>query len=169
MKHIKSAFLVFIGLSTGIAFVYSCGSGSNVTAGPSGTSAVEAYDANGQYLGRVLDAYPDVVVHVPSISGNLMINAEDGTALPASGSLAFGTTDCSGVPHIATRLANVMVSNGGKFYKNNGEPPRNVHILSSLSADGAICSSKDFIQSLLPLKEVTLPFPVPVALPLRFE
>lgn len=130
------------------------------------TSArVNVYDANNQYIGIAMGLHE---FFIPSM--NKFYNFSD--KLPESDGFYFSDTNCTGVflltPEIAQGLGDLIVRN----YRNNKfyailDWVASSEIYSS-RFEGWTCSNSSGIEVLVKTQEVTLPFTVPVARPLRY-
>lgn len=140
--------------------------------GPAG--AIDVYDANGQYLGQLLrpgspsESY--IYIYVPSLQSTIVLNDDD--MLYVSGELEFESYDCTGQAY--THLENHMIifknyNNDSKAYKALGTPKINVLAYHSFRSGGQCYTVTQNKTNVIAVQEVTLPFTLPVALPLRLE
>ena len=138
--------------------------------GPQGIpGGVQVFDANGQYLGISLGGYyPSVFV--PALSRSVRINTETGEITPAS--LSFATDDCTGTPYLsgaASYEAYQFSLGSHKIYTGEGMIPETRYVYSYFNINGSCVTQKNGPWPLVKAIEMTLPFSIPVALPLEFR
>jgi hypothetical protein len=137
---------------------------------PSGPSV---YDASGQYLGIMpgtVDGFLSVLI--PALSRFIFISPETGDVNPFYPAvyLYFDKTDCSGNAYLDSSMGYEVFKLGSKYIVAEDVAPRPVGILSISGPDwgsGRPCTNVNYSYLVLPYKEVTLPFNMPVILPLQ--
>ena len=134
------------------------------------------YDANGQFLGILPnDLYGAISIYIPMLSKFISLSSDNGDVDPFFPAvyLYFDGDNCTGNAYVDTNLRYQVMKVGTIFIKAD-DVAAECQEIKSLSAPewtgGRQCRSypTDCIP-VLPYKEVTLPFNVPVALPLYFE
>lgn len=126
---------------------------------------IRAYDADGQFLGYLVNDNP-LKVFVPALERVAGLDFEGDVE---TGNIFFESADCSGQPYKSATNAYSIFTVGGRFYTGRSAPPANRQIQSQLlSSGGCIRMGSSFFTLMVPLQEVQLPFAVPVSLPLRF-
>jgi len=132
--------------------------------GPPGAGAVNVFDASDQYLGYSM---PPDWLYVPSLKVFVRLNSYDGTFM-AQQSLYFETDDCSGKAYVSPQDMGRLVVSSGKFYAGLRSAP--IQITYGSRRQYGTCD--DFPNApdiAFEAVEITLPFNVPVAIPLRYE
>jgi hypothetical protein len=138
--------------------------------GPQGPpGGVRVYDANGQYLGISLGGhYPDVFV--PALSRSVRINTDTGEV--SHGSLSFETNNCTGTPYYggaASYQAYQFALGSQKIYIGEKAIPETRYVHSYYDINGICVAQTNGPWPMVRAFEVTLPFSIPVALPLEFR
>lgn len=151
--------------------------------GPQGTAATagklpSACDANGQFLGILpSDLYGLLSVFIPDLSKFIFISPDKGIIDPFSPSvyLYFEGDNCTGNSYVDTSTRFQVFQLGSSYYVPDDVAAQSKGILSwSQPVDyngGRQCTSYGSTTSILVLtyKQVTLPFTMPVALPVNFQ
>jgi len=139
--------------------------------GPPG--AIDVYDANGQYLGILVntDNGVNTTFYIPSVYSTLTLNNLEGSvgAIGFTVNLLFENDDCTGQPYVPIQMQLMIFVNGSKFYKASATPPVVNFGYNSYRSTGGDCSVYTDTTTSIAAEEVTLPFTLPVALPLGFE
>jgi hypothetical protein len=160
-----------------------------------GIGAVKVFDSNNQFLGILLGyrdgylllvGYPvpggiDAVIYVPSLARSVQISLEYGDVADSlhnetdtsgfSGEvLFFDDDDCAtlstyGLPSLSSRIIKV----GNDYYAGDKSAPSSVPIHSYYWMGSCGVLDVGSTAPLVPIQKITLPFTLPVALPLRFE
>ncbi len=152
------------------------------------TKSIKVYDANGQVLGIVTtyDGSNDTI-YSPTLARFIYLRigdqSYDGTFSP-NGSANYQSTNCTGTPYIntdQTTAFNTLFAGPDNFYiVPNSETPttittNSVQYWDSIHNQYSCCpsttctfGSPSTIQA-YQLHQVTLPFSVPLALPLQFK
>jgi hypothetical protein len=160
-----------LGITTG----YSDGTfrpGNNVTRGQMSAFLMRTihrvYDANDQYLGNLFDMGDTCLkVFIPSLQKVICLSPFSGD-IPYEHSLVFVSADCTGQAYITEEsIMFRIVRNEEEYYTATVSVPELVNFLSSKHDDA--CSSVNWQDYAAPVYEVTVPFTLPVALPMRLE
>ena len=154
--------------------------------GPSGSNSLapqdkaepgpRVYDAKGQFLGILpSDLYGALSIYIPPLSKFIFISPDTGDVDPFFPAvyLYFDGDNCTGIAYVDTNLRYQILKVGSYFIKadNVAADCREIKSLSAPDwTGGRQCRSYSATCiPVLPYKEVTLPFPMPVTLPLYFE
>jgi hypothetical protein len=133
---------------------------------------IKVYDANGQFLGILLDQHPDYLnVFIPSLLRNVPIDIGSGV-IAEHGALLFETSNCTGSSYVGlTYQYSVFVLEGRYFTGEESISPILKSITSHRAEGGGVpaCYPDNSSVLVVPAKEIMLPFNAPVALPMRFE
>lgn len=150
--------------------------------------SVRVFDNDSQFLGFLMSQYGDV--YVPSLKAiagidldNSSNSAKYGDIVEANleGSMHYGTPDCTGSGYFWPKFMETgrIIKKEGKYYVAKGRPPVRLLPMSHLyqSADPhtpSFCDTTPWDKEVwvtpgFDYTEVTLPFRVPVAFPLRME
>ena len=133
---------------------------------------VKVYDANDQFLGILVDEegtpYYRMKVFVPSLSRVVSIGYADGE-IPF-GHLYFSTNNCSGIPygHPAMRY-QIFQTNDGRYFTSEDSQVGRISVNSTLYYGVNCIKSSPVSMIVISLREVTLPFSLPITHPLKFE
>jgi len=154
-----------------------------------GIGAILVYDANRQFLGLMVDSSwatgsGGPYVFVPSLS-KFLIFGEVGQVYGER--LFYESEDCSGIPYTDREVAilySEIFRNDTKYYALDAQLPsyryinsvkreeriggQLVHVCRRICEVTIPCDGPKYYQ-VVPVKEVTLPFTAPVALPLEYE
>jgi hypothetical protein len=140
---------------------------------PSGPSV---FDASGQYLGIMpgtMDGYLSVLI--PTLSKFIFISPETGDLNPYYPAvyLYFDKTDCSGNAYLDFSMGYEVFKLGSKYIVAEDVAAKPVDILSISGPDWGSgkrpCTNVNYSYLVLPYKEITLPFNMPVILPLQIR
>jgi hypothetical protein len=145
--------------------------------GPAG--AIDVYDADGQYIGLLVDVdsinqfnTTTTTVYIPTLQKSIVIDISTGDVHNSSGTafLYFESNNClTGQPYAKANVQLSIIKNDSKYYKIIGDSlVVAVNTNSHRTASGD-CNSGPGTVTGLPMEEVTLPFTLPVAIPLRLE
>jgi len=146
---------------------------------------VKVYDTNDQFLGILLDSSVYyTTVYIPSlnvvteITNHPSVGASDkgdvrehgdGSLMCCTDKVIFADSDYSGTPHFdAAYPVLIKYRCDGKYYKTNGK----MNYIYSAYIRKLDCTAYDsghYGGYLQELEETTLPFTVPLALPLKFR
>jgi hypothetical protein len=155
-------------------------------AGPAGSDVVapqteaapgpQVYDASGQFLGVLpSDFYGSLSIYIPTLSRFFSISSDDGDVDPLNPAvyLYFDGENCTGNGYVDTSL-RYQVMKVGTIYIRADDATADCMAIKSLSGPswdgGRQCRTyTGSCVHALPYKEVSLPFTMPVALPLNFE
>jgi len=139
--------------------------------GPAG--AIDVYDADGQYLGKYLgDVYTYyyyTLIYLPSLQRSITINNNGELDSYTHATLFYESSDCTGQPYAYIRNQLRVIEINSSFYVASGTPPLSIQHNSNRVNNAASCALHTDTATLLAVEEVTLPFTIPVALPLRLE
>ncbi len=143
-----------------------------VLAIPSAQADVHVFDANDQYLGVLTDGGGQgfFTVLIPKLVTMIKISTESGEVADVYGPL-FESNDCSGTPYFRGNRMYWIQKMDDKYFIGENFPPV-VRSLSSWLQNGTCDPDYDHEIPVVPMIEVeeeSIPFSVPVALPLRFE
>jgi hypothetical protein len=127
--------------------------------GPPG-GIIKAYDANNQFLGLLVDAQ-GVRIFLPTLNMIVPISS-DGSI--GNSVLYFKNSSCTGQPYLPLWVDVIL--HGSKFYTANGAPGE-AFPPYRLDQEGNCTTSPQY--TFFPAKEVTIPFTVPVPVPLKFQ
>jgi hypothetical protein len=131
------------------------------------------YDANGQFLGimpSTIDGFLSVLI--PTLSKFIFISPDTGDVSPFYSAvyLYFDGTECSGNAYLDISSGYEVFKIESKYIVTEAVGAKNVNILSISSPDYGSgkrpCKDVNYSYLLFPAKEVTLPFDMPVILPL---
>ena len=152
--------------------------------GPAGSTSLapqaepgpRVYDAKGQFLGILpSDLYGALSIYIPTLSKFIFISPDTGDVDPFFPAvyLYFDGDNCTGNAYVDTNLRYQILKVGSYFIKADDVAADCTEVKSLSAPDwagGRQCRSYSATCiPVLPYKEVTLPFPMPVALPLYFE
>jgi hypothetical protein len=144
-------------------------------------SAAGVYDANGRFVGTLVDtatfapSTPEITVYVPSIQKVVPLDWQGNVG---SMSLFYSSGDCSGTPYsIPTVLDNSVVRefrSGLYTMRSFGNPPPNLALFRSFYTDhhcAAVVTGLDSRYYPMVLEPVNqpLPFTVPLAQPVTLK
>ncbi len=142
---------------------------------PQADPGPRVYDANGQFLGILpSDLYGVLSVYVPTLSKFFFISSDNGDVDPFFPAvyLYFDGANCTGNGYVEPSLRYQVLKVGSIYIKADDMTAdcREIKSLSSPGGGGRQCRSySGGCIPVLPYKEVSLPFTMPVALPLYFE
>jgi len=133
--------------------------------GPTGSVAV--YDASSprQYIGIAQGMRN---IYIPSLKSFM-------TIVPTTGDIYFGhllfqNAGCTGQPYVYADYVNRVFRNSGKYYAGlKTAAPVSLTMQSYISGITGECITTDDSQEYVAPVEVTLPFTVPLVLPLAYE
>ena len=128
---------------------------------------VQVYDAEEQYLGIYHGLESGCAdIYLPSSEISTLISFETGDFLTGS-PLYFESNDCSGVPYILPKGVYYILNIRNRYYRGERTAPIDIYTKSTFLT---ICSkyAPSNPMKLVPAQEISLPFTVPVSLPLRF-
>lgn len=147
--------------------------------GDPGAGGIKVFDANGQFLGYHTTS---TVVYVPSINAEVTF---DSSPVPGNFgqilkweesrvSLLYTTLDCSGTPFYPAggQAYPQAYLRNGKVYVVKEKPPIGTQKIQSSIYQGSCAGTGSYESIVSPgfdFTEVTLPFTLPIAFPLRFE
>jgi hypothetical protein len=147
--------------------------------------AIQVYDANNQYLGLLTGSanpYGITNIYVPSLHASFAVQpVGDGTTGDFSGSQdwidrshRFATDDCSGPAYIIGFTGKIIKSDQGFILYENAIQQIQVKAIRGMSkGQQGPCQQVPTIYTTYAIEDtpspVTLPFSVPVALPLQFR
>jgi len=162
--------------------------GARGATGPQGSIGPKVYDANDQFIGYIVDSTlgpftnqnSQIIAYVPSVQALFAISLYDGSyagqGLPNSSNTYFTSSDCSGTPYYSGSNGNwfpypTVVQANGKFQVVSNQSSTILTLNSSLVPDNSCLPSAQTTRATtgFEVNEVTLPFTMPVTLPLRFE
>lgn len=128
---------------------------------------IKVYDANDQFLGLLLDtnsaiSIDGVSIFVPSISYPVYIDVDGNTD---NSSLYYKSTDCTGQPYSVEWRHLIRPYAGEKVYIPTGAH-REIFVGRRTNQSGECLSTNEGPR--YPVKEVSLPFPFPISLPLKY-
>ena len=138
------------------------------------SGGIHIYDASGQYLGILVERgkmQDEVVIFIPSIGKFATIKQSSGRI--ESTNLTFDTEECVGVPYFAGGV-DFIKECGGKYYVG-GAKARNILRVSTQLASGECLQWSPIYDKLTEMFEAaeipesSIPFTLPVALPLHYE
>lgn len=137
---------------------------------PSSTG-IKVYDADDQFLGILLDEegspYYRMKVFVPLLSRVVLIGYGDGE-IPFN-HIYFPTDDCSGIPYGNPAMRyQVFQTDNGRYFTSEDSQVERISVGSWLNY-GVTCWKFPVDMTVIRLREVTLPFSLPITHPLRFE
>ena len=151
--------------------------------GPSGSSgqALDLLDANGQDLGVFLGRNAtDYEAYIPSLDVTVQLDPHDYdetvSIIPLyGGSPLYMSTDCTGTAYYQNGggegfIADIAVLPSGTHYYTQLPVPAATQGISSFANGAGSCSAEGGapnLQTVYTLKEITLPFTVPIAWPLH--
>jgi hypothetical protein len=141
--------------------------------GAAGSGEIKAYDANGQYLGIFIEEDSNTLhIYVPSLKKIVWILLEDGNL--DGGDLYFTSSDCSGQPYAGLFWSSMyeVFKNYGKYYAAVEMAPLSLTSLSFKGTDGQCRLVPQAYQNpplVNVIEGISLPFTLPVALPVRLE
>jgi hypothetical protein len=142
--------------------------GSQGEQGPPGPAgAIDVYDADGQYLGIYLGG---TTFYIPSLKSTFVTNAGGQTDRTAA--LYFESRDCiEGQLLYAWRDRQLGVyKNDLKYYKAIGTPQEVILWQSQRGVEGGCHNvNPPATDNLIAVEEITLPFTLPVAIPLSLQ
>jgi hypothetical protein len=134
------------------------------------------YDASGQFLGTMpstIDGFLSVLI--PTLSKFIFISPETGDVSPFYSTvyLYFDGAECSGNAYLDTNSGYEVFKIESKYIAAEGVAAKYVNILSISSPDYGSgkrpCKDVNYSYLLFPAKVVTLPFNMPVILPLEIR
>jgi len=131
---------------------------------------VQVHDANGQYLGILVDAEPwgyTVGIFVPSLSKMIHIEGFKGDLVGPDEHVFYDNNTCSGTPYCDFRPSpDIILGVQGKYYSYDSVPTQ-----LEIAWGRPGCSQRFWNVTLFKLKEFTerFPFTLPVAFPLRLR
>jgi hypothetical protein len=134
------------------------------------------YDANGQFLGimpSTIDGFLSVLI--PTLSKFILISSDTGDVNPFYSAvyLYFDGTECSGNAYLDISSGYEVFKIESKYIVAEAVGAKSVNILSISSPDYGSgkrpCKNVNYSYLLFPAKEVSLPFDVPVILPLEIR
>ena len=134
--------------------------------------AIRVYDANNQFLGILAAKVGmNVTILVPSISRFVQLAVQNGDMYNDATSLDFSESDCTGTTYNVEPWRQYDVFRfRGRYLTGEDAGPAYLSMYSFMKNDGpCIPIDSDHLKLVIPVKETTLPFDLPVALPLRFE
>jgi hypothetical protein len=132
------------------------------------------YDASGQFLGimpSTMDGYLSFMI--PNLSKFISISPENGDVNPFYPAvyLYFDGPECSGNAYLDLSMAYEVFKLESKYIVAEDVAAKPVNILSISGPDWGSgirpCTNVNYSYLVLPYKEVTLPFKMPVILPLQ--
>jgi hypothetical protein len=147
------------------------------TGNTGGTESIKVFDADGQYLGIL----QDVDIYVPSLKKLVQLDIYQNLPQPSGdvvhAQLYFESNDCTGQPYTEVASSTSIFRNSGKYYTGSKISPLSITVNSAIYYDWTVpefyCYAYDDTYkpsgTFITAEEVTLPFTVPVALPLRLE
>jgi hypothetical protein len=142
--------------------------------GPAG--AIDVYDANGQYLGQLLEAgYPfagQINIYLPSLQSTIVLADDDMYTASKKVGLFFESNDCTGQAYVNKEYHMMVFKNNPNdsiAYKALGTPVINVLAYNSVLDDGQCVPQNNNASNQIAVEEVTIPFALPVAWPLILE
>jgi hypothetical protein len=137
--------------------------------------SINVFDATGQFVGylvdisRHLDAPIITTIYIQSVRDNLTINNATGDMQGGQFSnLYYEDTECQTQPYIKTKYQLAIARYGNKFYKAIGTPAVTLQYKSGRTLDSS-CYPEVSVESLIAVEEITLPFSLPLAMPLHLE
>jgi hypothetical protein len=134
------------------------------------------YDASGQFLGIMpasMDGYLSVLI--PTLSKFISISPETGDVNPFYPAvyLYFEGSECSGNAYLDFSMGYEIFKLESKYIVAENVAAKPVNILSISGPDWGLgrrpCTNVNSSYLVLPYKEVTLPFDMPVLLPLQIR
>jgi len=129
------------------------------------TGAIDVYDANNQYLGILVSPYE---TYYPPLKKSIRFDLGRGSI--TSQRLSFESDDCSGQPYVSSFTSYAIIENSGKYYTGEMSTPIFMDFYTQLLQGECLTfPSRPYPFNAVKAIEVTLPFTLPVALPLRFE
>lgn len=135
---------------------------------------IQVYDASGQYLGVLLERgkmQDEVVIFVPGLGKFTTIKQTSGEI--ESTSLTYDSENCVGSPYFAGGVDFIRKC-GGKYFLG-GTEARNIPRVSTRIASGECLQWSPVYDKLTEMFEASeipessIPFTLPVALPLHYE
>jgi len=144
--------------------------------GPQAKARPRVYDAKGQFLGVLpSDLLGAVSIYIPTLSKFIWLSSDSGDVDPFFPAvyLYFDGINCTGTGYVNPSLRYQILKVGSHFVKTD-DVDADCKEIKSLSEPGwqgeRPCRSYSAnCIPVLPYKEVTLPFTMPVALPFYFE
>jgi hypothetical protein len=149
--------------------------------GPSGSSGgVKVYAANSQYLGDLVEVLSPtfsegglMIIYIPSLHKTAAIGSweykKGEFADIDKWPVEYETTNCTGKPY-TYNIYDLFKGPDGKYYTAKNGNPTTVYINAAWYADDWGCHREGGNEVVVEAIEVTtLPFTVPIPLPLRFE
>jgi hypothetical protein len=137
-----------------------------------GLYGVRVYDADNQFLGLLVDALPSfntenkgMTIYLSNVNYPLWINGS-GNTLTSSLYFKGPYGSCSGQPYVDEW--RVVVKVGSKFYVATGKGETTGPGEFWNEGPNGCVPGVSFGTTKYPVKEVTLPFALPVSLPLKF-
>ena len=140
--------------------------------GPQGLpGGIEVYDASDQFLGYFVQIAWETMlgIYVPTLKKIMTISMLSGDT---QYEVYYESTDCTGQPYSYNeRSPYIIFGNGSKYYTGQLMNPTTINANSERRPDNS-CDTYTSPRSFnwcIELIEVTLPFTLPAAMPIRFE
>ena len=131
---------------------------------------ITAYDAFGNFLGIFVGNSSTATgqIYMPSVDRFLHVNMNTGEIVGQD--LYYESEDCSGdTAYAAAEAAYRIIRNGSHYFTGVKTLPANVEVNSALRSLNLSCESFPETRLVVPVNGITLPFLLPVPVPLRFE
>lgn len=147
-------------------------------------AGAEIYDAKGQYLGDLMDIHStkamsgmaaEVKIFVPKLARYVMIDESSGRLESPFATLWYPSRNCRGSAFVDSSLFHAVGRLGGSFITGLDAAPTKMTVWSYAvtgKLGGVVCKPtlEPTVLVLVPaVKLDSLPFQLPVALPLLFE
>lgn len=132
-----------------------------------GTASPSVYDANGQFIGLAFPqaSYNTLIAYIPSRGKYVEISISSGEIYGHA--LYYASNNCSGQPFIGAGFALQIIKVGNQFYTySHGSP---VYGFQYQSISNGACVQTTSTTDLVPATAVTLPFTVPILLPMSLN
>lgn len=132
------------------------------------SQSIKVYNAKSQFLGHLLDQGGSCVnIYIPSLKRTIEISLIDGNIFTER-NIYFESYNCEGQP--LTDPTFEIIYNSGKYYIAEEDAPKTMDISSRMAGNQCTNYPNPMQHKVVkPLGIETLPFTIPVAIPLRLE
>jgi hypothetical protein len=133
------------------------------------TAELSVHDAEGTLLGLLAgnSSSNTIDVYVPSVDRTLNINISTGDLTGRD--IYFESYDCSGTAYVLPEASYRVIKNGAEYFTGEKDNPAVVVTNSALRSYNSSCELLNSVRYTVPAREITLPFAMPVSLPLSFH
>lgn len=147
---------------------------ANTEAINSSIGGVKVYDNSGQYLGLLMGigfpSDPLTQVYIPTFKRFLFIDLNNGKPYVTPSFIYYLNADCTGQAYTDINNQYRIINNNESLYIGDMTTPVNITYKSRKYGNVNVCENETVSRSaVIPIHEVTLPFTMPVALPIHFE